>query len=327
MSTFFVVRYDFRAPGATPAERQELFARSVEQVAHADRCGFGSAMVSEHHSSDDGYLPSPIPVASAWAAVTSRMPISVSALLVNLYDPIRLAEDVAVLDHLSGGRVSYTLGLGYREVEYDLFGRSWRTRGADIEDRIGVLLRALTGEPFEHDGRTVQVTPAPYSRPHPFMFYGGGSPAAARRAGRLGLGFAPQHPDRTLKALYAETCRELGRDPGLVILPPPAPAVVFCSEDPDAFWAAFGHHLLADARAYEDWHGNNESWVRDAATTVEELRAGDTYVVATPEELVARCRAGLRLVSAHPGCGGMPADPSWESQRLIGEKVIPAVSG
>ena len=86
-------------------------------------------MVSEHHAADDGYLPSPLLVASAFAAVTSRVPITISALLVNLYEPVRLAEDIAVLDHLSKGRVSYTFGLGYRPVEYELYGRAWETRG------------------------------------------------------------------------------------------------------------------------------------------------------------------------------------------------------
>ena len=76
----------------------------------------------------------PESVAAAFAAATTQVPLSISALLVNLYDPIRLAEDIAVLDNLSGGRVSYTFGLGYRREEYDLFGASWETRGADIEE-------------------------------------------------------------------------------------------------------------------------------------------------------------------------------------------------
>jgi alkanesulfonate monooxygenase SsuD/methylene tetrahydromethanopterin reductase-like flavin-dependent oxidoreductase (luciferase family) len=112
--TSFITRYDFRAPGATPEERCELFGRTLEQAAYVDRHGLDALMLSEHHVSTDGYLPSPIPVAAAFAAVTERIPISVAALLVNLYDPTRLAEDLAIVDHLSGGRVTYTLGLGYR---------------------------------------------------------------------------------------------------------------------------------------------------------------------------------------------------------------------
>jgi alkanesulfonate monooxygenase SsuD/methylene tetrahydromethanopterin reductase-like flavin-dependent oxidoreductase (luciferase family) len=325
--TSFVTRYDFRAPGADPATRQEIFARAVEQAAYAERHGMGALMLSEHHTADDGYLPSPIPVAAAFAAVTSTIPISIAALLVNLHDPLRLAEDVAVLDHLSGGRVSYTFGLGYRREEYDLFGRPWATRGDDIEAAIQVLLRAWTGEEFEHQGRRVRVTPTPYTQPHPFLFYGGGSPAAARRAARLGLNFQPQDSDPALKQVYDDECRAQGREPGFTMQAPPGPANVFCAEDPDAFWAKHGQHLLADAQAYASWRGaNTRSYVRDDSATVEEMKAAGTYVVLTPDDLVARCRSGeLRLVTSHPACGGLPPEPSWESLRLICETVMPAV--
>ena len=131
-----------------------------------------------------------------------------SALLVNMYEPVKLAEDVAVLDHLSAGRVSYTLGLGYRPEEYALFGRAWETRGADIEARIELLLALWRGEEVEHDGRRVRLTPLPFSEPHPFLFYGGGTPAAARRAARLGLNFQPNVADKALRELYNEECRQ-----------------------------------------------------------------------------------------------------------------------
>lgn len=317
MSTSFVTRYDLRAPGASREERAELFGRAVEQAAYVDRHGHDALMVSEHHAAEDGYLPSPLLVASAMAAVTDRVPITVSALLVNLYEPVRLAEDLAVLDLLSRGRVSYTLGLGYRPVEYALHGRAWATRGRDIEERITRVLDLW---------RTGAVTPGPYSRPHPFLLYGGGSPAAARRAARLGLGFQPQHGDPALKETYDETCRSLGREPGLVLrAPADGPANVFCAADPDEFWERHGHHLLADATAYQEWHGEAGSYVVDHSRTVEEMRVAGVYLVTTADDLVDRCRAGLRLVTSHPACGGLPAEPSWESLRLVSEVVMPAV--
>lgn len=316
--TQFAARYDFRVPGADPATRQEVFARAVQQAAYVDAHGVDALMVSEHHAADDGYLPSPLLVASAFAAVTSRIPITVSALLVNLYEPVRLAEDIAVLDHLSGGRVSYTFGLGYRPVEYELYGRSWSTRGREIEERIGAVLDAWAGG---------TVTPPPYSQPHPFLFYGGGSPAAARRAGRLGLSFQPQHGDPQLQATYEQACRDAGREPGLVLrAPDDGPANVFCAERPEEFWERYGHHLLADALAYQEWHGEAGSYVVDRSRTVEEMRAAGVYVVLTADDLVDRCRSGeVRLVTSHPACGGLPAEPSWESLRLVCETVIPAV--
>ena len=143
-----MARTELRRPVRLPRARRDArrapraVRAGLEQAAYAEQHGIQALMLSEHHVSADGYLPSPIPVAAAFAAVTSTIPISVAALLVNLYDPIRLAEEIAVLDHLSGGRVNYTLGLGYRREEYDLFGVAWETRGADIEARIRRMLDA-----------------------------------------------------------------------------------------------------------------------------------------------------------------------------------------
>src|SRR3954468_10886791 len=155
----FVSRFDFRAPGADRKTRQELYTRALDQAAYLDDHGHDALLVSEHHASDDGYLPSPLVVAAAMVARTKRVPITVSALLVNMYDPVKLAEDVAVLDHLSAGRVSYTLGLGYRPEEYELFGRSWERRGADIEQRIELLLALWRGQEVEHEGQQVRLSP------------------------------------------------------------------------------------------------------------------------------------------------------------------------
>lgn len=324
--TQFAVRYDFRAPGADPAARQELYSRSLAQARYVDEHGHDALMLSEHHAADDGYLPSPLLVAAAMTSVTSRIPITVSALLANFYEPLRLAEDLAVLDHLSRGRVTYTIGLGYRREEYDLYGRPWATRGADLEERLRVLLRAWTGEEFEHEGRVVRVTPTPYSRPHPFLFYGGGTVAAARRAGRLGLHFQPQHGAPELREAYEAECRSHGREPGFTMLAPPGPANVFCAERPEEFWDRYGHHLLADAVAYQEWHGDAASYVVDSSRTVEDMRTAGVYVVLHPDELVERIRSGeIRLVTSHPGCGGLPAEPSWDTLRLVSEVVMPAV--
>ncbi len=321
----FAVRFDLRSPGLDPAGRSALHRRAIEQAEYVDRQDHDVIMLSEHHVTDDGYLPSPLVVASAMAARTQRIPITVAALLANLYDPLRLAEDVAVLDLLSGGRVSYTFGLGYRPEEYAAFERPWSGRGPVLEQQIRTLLALWAGEEVALGGRTVRLSPLPVSRPHPVLFYGGGSVAAARRAARLGLGFQPQVGDPELRAVYEAECRRLGREPGWVLAPPEAPAVVVAAEDPDRFWARYGEHLLADARGYAVFGDSGPSLVRDDAETVAALRAAGRYLVATPDDLVQRCRDGLRLVVSHPLCGGLPAEPSWESLRLISEKVLPDV--
>lgn len=330
---FFVTRFDFRAPGVTPEQRQALFSRAVQQAAYVDQHGHDSLVLSEHHASDDGYLPSPLIVAGAFAAVTLRINISIAAILGNLYDPVRLAEDISVLDHLSRGRVTYTFGLGYRPSEYALLEREWSSRGTDMEANLNMLLAALHGEEIERSGSRQRVTPAPYSQPHPGFFYGGGSLAAARRAGRLGLGFAPQTADAELRAAYEQACRDEGREPGFVLAPPKeGPATVFCSEHPDAFWEQHGIHLLHDAMAYQAWRDeggrdpSSASHVADNSTTIEEMRAAGRYVVLHPDDLIEKVRAReIKVVTSHPACGGMPEEPSWQSLRLLSERVIPAV--
>ena len=324
--TTFITRYDFRAPGEALARQHEMFGRCLEQVGYLEQHGMNAIVLSEHHATQDGYLPSPLVVAAAVAARTSTISISVAALLANLYEPLRLAEDIAVLDHLSGGRVTYTIGLGYRPEEYAMFDATWEGRGPALEDVIGVLQRAWTGEEFTYAGRTVRVLPTPHR--DPVLFYGGGSPAAARRAARLGLHFQPQVADPALKELYQAECREHGREPGFVLLPTPGPSTIFCAEDPDRFWAENGRYLLAEARGYNAWHNDFNSLVRDASESVEEMRTAGVYAVFTPPELIEKCRSKeIRVVSSHPLCGGLPAEPSWESLRLVCETVIPAVLG
>jgi alkanesulfonate monooxygenase SsuD/methylene tetrahydromethanopterin reductase-like flavin-dependent oxidoreductase (luciferase family) len=323
----FVARYDMRCPSTSATSRAELYEVALAQAAYCDTFRFDTIVLSEHHGVDDGYLPSPLVMASAVAAMTPRIPITISALLAPLYDPVRLAEDIAVLDHVSRGRVSYVFGLGYREEEYESLGKPWKSRGKLIEHVIRTLQQAWTGEPFEDEGRTVRVTPTPRTKPHPMILYGGATRVAAERAARLGLGFFPQVSDAALTDIYRTECERLGTPAGLVLQPPPGPGTVFCAEDPDTFWAKAGPHLLYEARSYHAWQRGVTSAVHDPSSTVEEMRERGIYAVWTPEELIEKCRSGeVSVVTTHPLCGGMPVDISYDSLRLLAETVMPAVN-
>jgi alkanesulfonate monooxygenase SsuD/methylene tetrahydromethanopterin reductase-like flavin-dependent oxidoreductase (luciferase family) len=324
--TMFSIRFDMRSP-AGGAPTADLYAAALEMTAFAEEHGFAGVAVSEHHETGDGFLPSPLVLASAIAGRTRRIPIAVAALLVPLYEPIRLAADIAVLDHVSGGRVSYVTGIGYREVEYDLFARSFRTRGADVERQLAVVLRALTGERFEYGGRVVQLLPTPRTQPHPRISYGGGTVAAARRAARLDLPFYPQTPDEGLVAAYREERERLGRPPVPVISPRSGPLNTFVAEDPDRLWARIGPALLHDATTYAAWHdaAGLASAALARARTVEELRTSGVYVIATPEECVAQARRD-GFVSVHPLCGGVDPEVGWETLHLIASRVMPRLA-
>jgi len=184
----FTMRFDMRAP-STGAPATELYRAALDMASWAESRGCLSAVVCEHHTSDDGYLPAPLLLASAMAARTTTLSIMVAVVILPLYDPVRLAEEMAVLDVMSDGRVSYVAGIGYRPAEYEMFGVDFRRRGQLADEKLEVLLRAKTGEPFEHDGRRIHVTPTPVTPGGPMIFAGGGSAPAARRAGRFGLGF------------------------------------------------------------------------------------------------------------------------------------------
>jgi alkanesulfonate monooxygenase SsuD/methylene tetrahydromethanopterin reductase-like flavin-dependent oxidoreductase (luciferase family) len=321
-----IVRFDMRAPafGAPPAE---LYAAALDMAPFAEQHGFAALVVSEHHASDDGYLPSPLVLASAFAARTSQIAITVAALLLPLYDPVKLAEDIAVLDHVSRGRVSYVIGIGYRPAEYEALGRDYARRARTVEAHLAVLRKAWTGEPFVHEGRTIQVRPAPYSKPHPMLFYGGGSVAAARRAARLDLPFFPQLASERLTRAYEDERTRLGLGPGFAFAPGPGPLNVFVASDPDATWARIGEHLLHDAQSYAQWQidAGLESVALDTAASVQTLREGSVYAVLTPDECIdlVRTRGSLSL---HPLCGGTPPEVGWETLELVVSKVLPAVA-
>src|SRR5689334_17028474 len=163
------IRYDLRVPPFATTTHAEMYAACLDQCAWADEHGFDFATVSEHHGVEDGYLPAPVTLAAAIAGRTRQMAISIAAVLIPLHDPVRLAEELAVLALASGGRVSVVAGLGYRPDEFEMAGVDRKARGRLTEEYVDVLRKAWTGEPFEWRGRMVRVTPVPPSAPMIFM--------------------------------------------------------------------------------------------------------------------------------------------------------------
>ena len=200
----FTMRFAMRSSAPDPAARAALYDAAVEMAQWSESRGCLGIILSQHHAVDDGYLPSPVPLAAAMAARTQSVAINVAALLLAFYEPVKLAEDMAVVDLLSRGRVSYVVGIGYRDEEFAMFGVDRRTRGRLVEERIGLLKRLWTGTSVVVDGRPVRVTPLPYTQGGPLVAYGGGTEAAARRAGRLGLMFMAETHDASLEQAYRD---------------------------------------------------------------------------------------------------------------------------
>ncbi len=320
-----VMRFDLRAPAFSSASPSELYAAALDMAVWAEEKGFALITLSEHHVTDDGYLPSPLVMAGCIAGRTRQIRIGIMALLLPLYDPVRLAEDLAILDIASGGRVATTLGLGYRPEEYALFGADWKGRGRVMDESIDVLLRAWRGEEFEYQGRRVKLAPLPVSRPHPFIAVAGSSRASARRAARFGLPFQPAVDTPEILELYRTECERLGvAQP--VLIPPGSGRMTWVSEDPDRTWSEIGPHLLHDATSYASWQpAGQRSVVHSDARTLEALRAEGKYRVLSPDECVAEARAaGPGASFLHfPLCGGTPPALAWRSLELFADRVLP----
>lgn len=318
------MRFDLRAP-AFGAPAADLYSAALDMAAFAESRGAVSVLVSEHHGMDDGYLPAPLLLSSAIAGRTTTLPILTSALILPLAEPVRLAEELIVLDILSRGRASHILAVGYRPEEFAHLGVDFHRRGRIADAHLDILLQAKTGEAFTHEGRRVQVTPAPFTPGGPKVHIGGGSRAAARRAARHGLDFYAQGGGRELKEYYRAECRANGHEPGFCLMPPrELPTTVFVADDVDAAWTELGPHLLHDVHAYAALNPTATTTASlSRATTLDELRAeGASHRILGVDEAVAFIRAG-NVLQLHPLIGGLDPDIAWRYLRTVTDRVIP----
>lgn len=191
------VAYDFRNPPDSGVTDQVLYAEVLEQVKWLDQLGADLVWFTEHHFVEDGYLPSWVPVAGAMASCTERVRFGTDICLMPFNHPIRLAEDLAVLDNLSGGRVEVGLGMGYAPHEFRGFGYPVSRRVSLMNEGIEVLQACFSGEQFSYSGKRyqfedVRITPGFVQEGGPPLFVAAMSEAGAMRAAKYDTHFLPQ---------------------------------------------------------------------------------------------------------------------------------------
>lgn len=320
-----VLRYDMRQPAFSTTDRAEMYRTAIEQCAWGEQNGLPAVHLSEHHGSDDGYCPSPLVFASAIASRTEQLMIYISALVAPLHDPVQLAEDLTVLDLISRGRVLPIISAGYREEEFAAVGKTLKDRKAYM-DAIGPFLeKAFSGETFEHEGRTITITPRPHSQPRPPILMGGSSRAAARRAAAHADFFIPSGPE--IFEMYREELAKVGKpDPGPM---PDAPSTLtFVSEDPEAYWHKIAPHVQHETNCYAAWAGKaGVHTPYKHYDDLEALRDSGAYRVYTPDQLIAAVRdmPASQPIMFHPLCGGIAPELAWESLHLWADKVLPTL--
>lgn len=322
---FVIMRLNFVHPDPTDATHMsDRYRAGIELSQLAD--GNGVAMVSteEHSVTTIGWSPTPLLTAAMVLSRTEHLAVAITALVVPLHDPVRLAQQLTTLDLVSRGRISITTGLGYRPVEYAALGKDWHRRGKILDNALETMLKVWSGEPLEIEGEMIPVGPMPYTRPHPMVMVGGSSPAAARRAARFGLPLQLPAPDAEIEAVYHAECERLGIE-GLFLAPEHV-AMVHLVDDPDRAWAELGQHFWLEASTYQSWQPPGQtSAVHSQASDIDGLREEGIYQFLTPEQAIERIRrtGGLAL---HPLCGGMPIDSAWASMQMLVDDVLPAVA-
>jgi probable F420-dependent oxidoreductase len=332
MPLSFGLWYDFRNPASWRQPWQRLYQETLEQVAWAESLGFDSVWLSEHHFTDDGYLPALFPMLAALAMRTSRMRLGTAVLLAPLHHPLRLAEDAAVVDVLSGGRLELGVAPGYRAEEFVLLGVRRAERGRRTDETIEVLKAAWGARLFSYRGscfrfEDVVVTPPPLQRPHPPIWVGGSSQAAARRAAHHGCHFFPDaDAPAELYHLYRTELATNGHDAARFHIT--TSRAVYVCDDPERGWREVQAHYLYMANRYRQWSaaGTAESPHRPLEHA-DELSRGN-YLVGTPDMVaseISRLQRALpfdRLIFwARPP--GLSIASSSRSLELFAQQVLP----
>ncbi len=192
---FTLIRLNHAHPDPSDgAEMSDRYRAALDMIEYLDERGINAVQLDEHHVTSTGWSPTPMMTAGMILARTKHVVCMIGALLLPLHDPLRVAEDLAVLDLVGRGRIVATLGIGYRPKEYAAVGKEWDERGRILDDSIDVMMKAWTGEPFELNDETIQVLPKPFSHPHPQIMVGqgvgppGGAAGAAVCDGRQQAG-------------------------------------------------------------------------------------------------------------------------------------------
>lgn len=338
---FGLGQFTLQVPPWDSRDHAQLYADTLELAALAEHAGFDSVWLAEHHGAEDGYIPSLLPFLAAVAGRTTRLEVGTAVMLAPFHDPLRLAEDAAVVDNISGGRLNLGLGLGWVADEYRMFGVETKGRGRRLVEVVEILRKAWTGERFTHRGRfysleDVAVTPRPKRTPP--IYLGAATDKAIERAATLADGhYPPSSQAGSAVVERARTVIGIRRRNGLEgpyrfgFFTP-----VGLGRDADDGWAQIRDGLLHVRGSYAIWGqgGRDVSGARDLAASWE-AQARSTSVVGAPKQVVDELKPvldGIRdlgfadvFVSAILAPPGTPPERARAQVETFAEKVIPAL--
>lgn len=331
MGMRFGLYYDFRNPPGLRQDPTRLYDGILDQIARAETLGWDDVWISEHHFCDDDYLPSVFPMAAAIAARTRRIRIGTAILILPFHDPLRTAEDAAVVDILSGGRLELGVGAGYRAEEFAGFGIDPRERGGRLDEALPLLRRLFAGETVTHEGRyyryrDVSLRPLPVQGADLRLWSGGTTLPAIRRAARLCDGFLGLGPIAPMLPAYHDELRKAGKDPDTAEV---ASALMWLlvTHDPDARWREAEASLSDQITRYARWTTDaGLDFFRPAHDRAALEQQG--CLIVTPEQACEILRPFVednRLTRFYSWTlpPGLPPEWSDEHIELFAKEVIP----
>ena len=282
--------------GFCPTEGGHFYRQALEEVVRGEELGLDSVWIAEHHGVRDHYWPAPLQVLTGFATRTSRLLLGANVAIFPFYHPVRLAEEVALLDVISGGRFVTGLAIGYKPDEFALYGAPLEKRGARFEEGLALMKALWTRDAVTFRGRhfTVEdgrIEPRPVTRPHPPVWIGGWGELALKRAATLADAWLPG-PTADLPRLLASKQKILAHraEAGL---PPPAEwpltrELVLADTEEEARELAERHLMLAYGKEYG---GTWKHPFIDAATAADLDRlAVDRFLIGTPDRVVRDLR-------------------------------------
>jgi alkanesulfonate monooxygenase SsuD/methylene tetrahydromethanopterin reductase-like flavin-dependent oxidoreductase (luciferase family) len=324
----FGLWYDFRNPQPWRQPFETFYAERLEQIVRAESLGFDSCWLTEHHFCDDGYTPSPLVLAGVIGSRTRDLRLGTNLMLLPLHDPVRVAEDAATLSLVTGGRFDLGVGIGYRQLEFDQFGRKLTHRPSLVEEGIEILRRSWSGQPVNFSGKRFQVgdlcvTPTPQRAPA--ILLGGMAPPAIDRAARIADGFLCTGGIGI--DTYCEALERHGKSvtDGSVILG----CWAIIAEDPEAEAARVGDHVLYQANEYIKWGAfgppDETPLFPDAATAIENglYELWDADMAVSKLKALMKDYPNIRDIHFWAQFPGESVEAGDRRMRYIAEQVLP----
>jgi alkanesulfonate monooxygenase SsuD/methylene tetrahydromethanopterin reductase-like flavin-dependent oxidoreductase (luciferase family) len=331
--------FDMRNPKAWRRPWGEVWDDNLWLACEAEQLGFDHIWMQEHFFTEDGYAPS-IPIFLATLIErTSSARIGSHIYVLPLHHPAQLAQETAVLDHLSGGRLDVGVGLGHRVAEYLAYGYSPKQRPSRMEEGVEVLRRAWTQRPFSFEGRfwnieDVEVHPEPLQDPHPPLWLASTAVKSAERAGRLGANLACASGEPEVYEAYVDALRARGEDPADYEIAGGF-AITATLEDPEVVWERNRRYY------FEKWdfYTRVRQEVGDAPLTNAAASDGDPSedpyrafeLIGDPVTILMKLdeiRSSLPLTQliTFPPPAGIPfREEGIESLRLFATEVLPVI--